>query len=654
MLNYFYSIFKIQVMKISLLILSILLTSLSNTIKCQSTVFAKVKPKAGNRNYFIYRPAKDLQVPDSIQVVTIYLSQQDIQIKTVSVNRIGRNYTFPFNIPDSTSTLIFCITNEKPLNKFDFSVETNNIIDNNNGLGFIILLYNKEGKRFDFENIDKATLLYHFAPHYLKLKEISKAQLINWYENTYQKYPDLKKKNDFDYHYYLDLLYKANGDAVKHKLLAYAKQMEGMKKNENKWIWAAKTYSILGLRNEQSRVEKDIIAAYPTGYKAKEDFWRKFNSSEKLSTSSILSTMNDYVSRFNDTSYSSKDKFYIQIISLYLNKKMWDSLLLYQPLITNKIYLSNIYNNFASRLCHGQLDTSGNNLNIAKTLSQRAMNYTKYRIANPVADDYSNVELQTLYNRFADSYAQILYKLGQYDSAFYYQDAIYRQANQLDEGGIERYVLYSEKVKGINYTKQIIEAQLLKGTISDPLLEQLHSMYKKMGIDDSEFNSIKVKSFELALKKNIMEIETKFGTIKAKNFTLKNILGQSVSLSALKGKVVILDFWATWCTPCIAAFPMMKELVNKYKNDTGVAFLFVDILERTTPEKMQMNATKLIKEGNYNFNVLLDTTGELVTHYKIESIPMQVIIDETGNIVFIGNKTNNLAEIIEYEKNKST
>jgi len=588
-----------------------------------------------------------LPVPDSIKVVAIYLNNNNIQVKTVSIRKVGNNYTFPFKFPDSTSMLILSITKPKSLNKFDNSVETANIVDNNNRLGFFIRLYTKDGKLFDFEKTDKATLFYHFAPHMLKLKKTSNAQLINWYEETYQKYPELKKTNELSYHYYLDLLYKDKGVRVKPQLLEYAKQMQSMKQNEKKWIWAARTYNILGMNQEQSKVEKDIVTAYPSGIKAKEIFWQKFYSSKKLNinTSSIITAMDSYIRQFNDTSAGSKDNFYIQIISLYLNKKMWDSLSFYESLITNKIYLSNIYNNFALHLCSELSDTSSSNLDMAKILSLKSLNYAENLITNTAAYEDSNGDLQDSYNKFADTYAQILYKRGQYDSAFYYQDAIYKQAGQLDAGSIDRYALYSEKVKGMDYAKQLIEKQLLSGVSTSSILQQLQSIYKKLGISYAEFNAIKEKSGLIVLKKIAIEIKTKFGTTKAINFTLNNILGQSVSLSSLKGKVVVLDFWATWCTPCLAAFPRIQETVNKYKNDKGVTFLLVDILEHTTAKKMQENAAKLMKVGNYSFNVLLDVKDKLVTNYKIESIPTQFIIDNKGNMVFMGNATDNISSL---------
>jgi thiol-disulfide isomerase/thioredoxin len=121
-------------------------------------------------------------------------------------------------------------------------------------------------------------------------------------------------------------------------------------------------------------------------------------------------------------------------------------------------------------------------------------------------------------------------------------------------------------------------------------------------------------------------------------FSLKDLDGKTVPLSDLKGKVVILDFWATWCTPCKASFPGMQLAVRKYKNNPNVKFLFVDLWE--TGDYYTDDIRKFIKDSHYDFHVLLDEklSGSKYTKvgqlYNINAIPTKIIIDKKGNIRF--------------------
>jgi len=67
----------------------------------------------------------------------------------------------------------------------------------------------------------------------------------------------------------------------------------------------------------------------------------------------------------------------------------------------------------------------------------------------------------------------------------------------------------------------------------------------------------------------------------APDFRLKDMSGKDVTLSSLKGKVVVLDFWATWCVPCHENFPAVQKVVDHYKNDQNVVFLFIDTREKS-------------------------------------------------------------------------
>jgi thiol-disulfide isomerase/thioredoxin len=105
-------------------------------------------------------------------------------------------------------------------------------------------------------------------------------------------------------------------------------------------------------------------------------------------------------------------------------------------------------------------------------------------------------------------------------------------------------------------------------------------------------------------------------------------------LDDLKGKVVVVDFWATWCGPCKASFPAMQQALNQYKDDPDVKFVFVDSWESKKPEEMQKNAEEFIQKNKYTFNVLLDTDDKVIGSYAVEGIPTKFVIDPSSNIRF--------------------
>ena len=115
------------------------------------------------------------------------------------------------------------------------------------------------------------------------------------------------------------------------------------------------------------------------------------------------------------------------------------------------------------------------------------------------------------------------------------------------------------------------------------------------------------------------------------NFTLKDISGKDVKLSSLKGKVVLLDFWATWCEPCKKSFPKLQELNVKYG---GQGFMIVGISEDDSDEGI----ADFVKGTGAKFKVGLDPDNKsIAAKYKWEgfTMPSSVIIDKKGVVRFI-------------------
>jgi len=125
---------------------------------------------------------------------------------------------------------------------------------------------------------------------------------------------------------------------------------------------------------------------------------------------------------------------------------------------------------------------------------------------------------------------------------------------------------------------------------------------------------------------------------KAPDFVLKDINGKTVSLVDYKGKVLILDFWATWCVPCRESFPAVQKVLNKYKDDSAVSFLFIDTREKT--DNYIDLIKKFLDENHYTFKVILDEKGpegipnKTYKQYVMPGIPTKFIIDKNGIIRF--------------------
>lgn len=117
--------------------------------------------------------------------------------------------------------------------------------------------------------------------------------------------------------------------------------------------------------------------------------------------------------------------------------------------------------------------------------------------------------------------------------------------------------------------------------------------------------------------------------IEAPDFTVLDMDGNSVKLSELIGKPIVLNFWASWCSPCKKEMPEFDEVYEEVGED--VTFMMIDLVDgqRETIEK----GTQYIKEQGFTFPVYFDTEQEAASIYGVRSIPTTLFIDKDGYIM---------------------
>lgn len=126
-------------------------------------------------------------------------------------------------------------------------------------------------------------------------------------------------------------------------------------------------------------------------------------------------------------------------------------------------------------------------------------------------------------------------------------------------------------------------------------------------------------------------------TLEAFDFTLTDQYGNIHTLSDYKGKVVFLNFWATWCPPCKLEMPYIEELYNEYNlNQDDIVILGVaNPSSEEYPHNQDVNEAeikKFLDDNNYTFPVVFDKTGQTLNDYFINSFPTTFMIDKLGNI----------------------
>ncbi len=132
--------------------------------------------------------------------------------------------------------------------------------------------------------------------------------------------------------------------------------------------------------------------------------------------------------------------------------------------------------------------------------------------------------------------------------------------------------------------------------------------------------------FIVSLNLQAADLKPYIGDIQSEDFELTDLQGKTHRLDNYRGKVVLLNFWATWCPPCIEELPSLTRLQNHFKSQS------VDILTIDVGEPIELITPFLEKTSSTDLTVLLDSDGSVHKKWNIYVFPTTFLLDQDGEI----------------------
>ncbi|MBU0579498.1 MAG: TlpA family protein disulfide reductase [Bacteroidetes bacterium] len=499
------------------------------------------------------------------------------------------------------------------------------IVENNNSAGFVIYKNDTEGNPLPEALAGYTVALSQWGTWYLELESDYQSTATK-FEEIFDKYTEVKPAYlDF----YLYTLSRIGTEEALGKIVEELKTMRERKDiPEDDVILLAKYSRVLKNEADETMYNNIILEKYPQNEYAAEIGYGEMMLAD--SASELKENFEKYRNEFPKS--KSIDVASYRVIRKFFDENNFEAAMLEIEKLKNiTIPYSFTYSinkliesdklEEALKLCKIGIDVSRTHLD-------------SLDVPQPEYLSKSDWEKDLKYNLgdLLKSLSIIQLKLGDKENALVSADEaqIYLEHNDVELNGI--YVSLLVEMKKFEQATKSIEKYLTENKNTSEMLELLKISYSNINGSKEGFDEYASKFAAAGKAKLIERLKGEMINEAAPDFEINDLDGNLVKLSDYKGKVVIIDFWATWCGPCMRSFPAMQEANDNFIDDTNVQFLFINSWERV--EDKIANAKNFLSQNNYTVKILMDLKNEVITKYKVAGIPTKFVVGADQNIKF--------------------
>lgn len=572
------------------------------------------KSKAGEELTVYYSSdSTNLAKADSIDMICYQYGEDVYSTKAVPMFKENNHWTGKINLSDSTKGVLINFKN-------------GDNIDNNKSKGYVVFLYGDNGKYLPGSRAGFGNAINTWGSWYANLDRDASLAM-NYFNTDFKENPDIK----YDYlDGYLNTIMRAYKEPANNMINNELKGLAEKNPTSEKYlsnlaIWYGRIHNA-ALANKYKAI---VLQKYPKSEFTQRIKYSEFNNEQDIDKKVELEKK--FEKDFPKSDYL--QNMIAIITNYYRDKNQYNKAYNFLKAHSEK---ASPYTNYS--LSAVMLKNKAD-VKVAMEIAKMGVDKSKKDYENPT-DEKPNYQTK---GQWKDDRAYLFgMNLYSYGKALNILNKNKEALNSLDKA-----VYFTKKQDGD--VNSLYASLLIQNKKYDEILSKIPDFIKE-GNDTPNMANILEEAYvnkngskkgfkeyfeglkDAARSNLIAKLKKEMVDKDAPDFTLTDLNDNVVSLSELKGKTVVLDFWATWCGPCKASFPGMQKALEKYSKNENIKFLFVDAWERV-PNKKD-NAEKFIKEHQYPFHVLLDQDNKVIDSYKVTGIPTKFIIDKNGKIRF--------------------